>query len=485
MLTSEPSPTHLTTVTRRLNGANAATASSIMVTLMIASAQRPHALMVLGACLVLTFALNLWMASTAFRDTLAADNARAVLNISVMVASGFASGWAFPVWGFLPFTAIILGQRSRGYSVATLVLTCAAMDVPALLDGVAYTTPLSSTLLAAGLFQISRLRFSVTQRMVVGMERQYGELARVHDDLRRAHDAVTEEVTARKRVESELLQAQKLEAVGRLAAGIAHELNTPVQFVNDNITFVNESMQDLAAVMAAYRELREKVARGSATAEDAEQLVALEAERDLAFIEENIPMALTRSVDGLTRVATIVRSMKEFAHPARKDMALADINRAIRSTLDVARNEYKYVANLETDLADIPQVMCFLGDLNQVVLNLLVNAAHAIGDVVKDTADRGTIKVTTRLEGGHVVIRISDTGTGIPEAAQKHIFEPFFTTKAVGKGTGQGLAISRQVVVEKHGGTLSFETEPGRGTTFIIRIPARVAENDMAPPSAA
>jgi signal transduction histidine kinase len=182
-------------------------------------------------------------------------------------------------------------------------------------------------------------------------------------------------------------------------------------------------------------------------------------------------VALDRARDGLGRVAAIVRSMKEFAHPDRKEMAQSDLNQAIQSTLVIASNEYKYVAEVETVLGDVPLVNCYAGEINQVVLNLIVNAAHAIGDVVKGTDKKGRIRVTTRVLDDQVEIAIADTGKGIPVEVRSRIFDPFFTTKEVGKGTGQGLAIARAVVVEKHGGTLHFETEVGQGTTFYIRLP--------------
>jgi signal transduction histidine kinase len=166
--------------------------------------------------------------------------------------------------------------------------------------------------------------------------------------------------------------------------------------------------------------------------------------------------------------------MKEFAHPDKAQQSLADLNQAIRSTLVIANNEYKYVAELDAQFADLPPVPCYLGEINQVILNLLVNASHAIADVVKNTGTRGKITVRTRLDGNEVEISIGDTGTGIPEAARDKIFDPFFTTKEIGRGTGQGLAIAHNVIVNKHGGTLRFETECGKGTTFFIRLPIAV-----------
>jgi len=186
---------------------------------------------------------------------------------------------------------------------------------------------------------------------------------------------------------------------------------------------------------------------------------------------ENAPAALADALDGVSRISRFVRAMKEFAHPDQAEKAPADLNHALESTLMIARNEDKYVAAVETDFGELPLVCCHLGDLNQVFLNLLVNAAHAIGDVVGASGGKGCIRIRTRSEADWVRIEIADTGSGIPEAARERIFEPFFTTKPVGKGSGQGLAIARAIVVGKHGGTLSFETEVGKGTTFIIRIP--------------
>jgi signal transduction histidine kinase len=186
---------------------------------------------------------------------------------------------------------------------------------------------------------------------------------------------------------------------------------------------------------------------------------------------EQVPKAFDRCVDGLQRMTAIVRSLKEFAHPATQQASAVDLNRAIQSTLTIARNEYKYVAELETDFGDLPFVVCHVNDINQVVLNIVVNAAHAIGDALRGREEKGMLKVSTRVDGEWVVIAISDTGPGIPEHIRAHIFDPFFTTKEVGRGTGQGLAIAWTAVKEKHGGELTFETEIGRGTTFFIRLP--------------
>jgi signal transduction histidine kinase len=288
------------------------------------------------------------------------------------------------------------------------------------------------------------------------------------------------DVTDQRRLENELAQAQKLESVGRLAAGVAHEINTPVQFVSDSVSFVREAMDDLSAIVDKYRDLRTATEKGANVAEAAKAAEEAEDDADLDYILENAPVALDRARDGLGRVAAIVRSMKEFAHPDRKEMSLADLNQAIQSTLVIASNEYKYVAEIETAFELIPPVNCYAGEVNQVVLNLIVNAAHAIGDVVRGTDKKGKIRVGTRVLGDQVEIAITDTGKGIPVDVRSRIFDPFFTTKEVGKGTGQGLAIARNVVVDKHGGTLHFETEVGQGTTFYIRLPIHGPASDSA-----
>jgi two-component system, NtrC family, sensor kinase len=194
-----------------------------------------------------------------------------------------------------------------------------------------------------------------------------------------------------------------------------------------------------------------------------------EPDEDIEELKVDLPPALDRVADGLSRIAEIVRSMKDFSHDQR-EMSQVDLNRAINSTLVIARSEYKYVADVETDFGTLPPVVCHGGQINQVVLNLVVNAAHAIADKVKGTADKGLITVKTHEADGYAVIAISDTGGGIPEHIRPRIFEPFFTTKEVGRGTGQGLSIAHNVV-KSHGGALEFQTETGKGTTFLVRLP--------------
>ena len=308
-------------------------------------------------------------------------------------------------------------------------------------------------------------------------------------ELSRANETLAAEVQARAKIEIELRQAQKLEAVGRLASGVAHEINTPIQFVNDNIHFVRDAMGDLVTLVKRYQDVQQAVLSADASLEGAQELAreATEAEEtaDLAYLLENVPVALERSLDGIDRVAKIVQSMKAFAHPDQDSKVAVDLNQAVASTLTIARNEYKYVADVETEYGALPPVTCHVGEINQAVLNLIVNAAHAIADVVQGTERRGLIRVRTCVEAGAAVISISDSGGGIPPHIRDRIFEPFFTTKEVGKGTGQGLFIARSVIAEKHGGSLTFETETGKGTTFYVRLPIHDASERTADSEAA
>ena len=282
--------------------------------------------------------------------------------------------------------------------------------------------------------------------------------------------AIARDITGRDVAEVELRQAQKLESVGRLASGIAHEINTPIQFVGDNVRFLQDAFAELQQVLRKFHELCKSTHELRSGQQFAIELDRIAAESDSAYLLKEIPKALGQTIDGIERVVTIVRAMKEFAHPESKGMAPADLNKALANTLTVARNELKYVAEIETEFGELPPVLCSVSDMNQVFLNLLVNAAHSIADVVKDSGKKGKIRVSTSPEGATAVIAISDTGTGIPESIRERIFDPFFTTKEVGRGTGQGLAIARSVV-ERHKGTLTFETEVGKGTCFYVRLP--------------
>ncbi len=273
-------------------------------------------------------------------------------------------------------------------------------------------------------------------------------------------------------LERELNQMHKMEAVGQLAGGIAHEINTPIQYVGDNLRFLQDACNDIATLLNAYRELMVQAESVEKLKPQVDAVRETMEEIDLEFLREETLTALQQSIAGTEQVAHIVKAMKEFAHPGQKQMAVADLNQIVTSTATVSRNEWKYTADVEFDLApDLPQVLCMAPEISQVVLNLIVNAAHAIQGTGRD--EKGVIKISTRSNGRYAEIRVADNGTGIPKAAQSSVFNPFFTTKDVGKGTGQGLAICQDVVVSKHHGEIFFETEEGAGTTFVIRLPLK------------
>jgi signal transduction histidine kinase len=290
------------------------------------------------------------------------------------------------------------------------------------------------------------------------------------DDMRFLRGLMIDVTEARKLVR-EMAQGQKLESVGRIAAGVAHEINTSVQFISDSVRFVRHALKDVPHAIADYRALAAGVLSGKDVTDAARKAIDTDEAADVDYFLKNAPEALDRALDGIGRVGSIVKSMTEFAHPDTRTKSDIDLNRAIKSTLNMARNEYKNVAEVVTDFAELPAIHCHVGDFNQVVLNLLLNAAHAISDVVEGTGTKGRITVRTRAIGDYVEVSVSDTGAGIPESVRGRIFEPFVTTKEVGRGTGQGLALSRGIVVEKFKGSLHFETETGKGTTFYIRLP--------------
>ncbi len=298
-------------------------------------------------------------------------------------------------------------------------------------------------------------------------------------ELLRANEALEREITERTRsenermgLERELAQIQKMESLGVLAGGVAHEINTPVQYVGENLAFLKESFTELAQVFQRFRKVAE-------TAEPTGEMKKLidEANRaaetaDLEFLREEIPTSIEHSLEGVARISEIVKAIREFSHPDAKEKSAVDINRQIETTITVARNQLKHVADVVTELDPaLPQVPCMPGELNQVFLNLLVNAAHALEETGDGTM--GRITVTTAALEDQVEIRIADTGPGIPENIRDKIFDPFFTTKEPGKGTGQGLAISHSIVTKKHGGSISVESEAGQGTTFIIKLPLK------------
>ena len=309
-------------------------------------------------------------------------------------------------------------------------------------------------------WQIGARHFELAYQPTLQLDRVTGALLSISDIT-----AETAEATAREQLEKELQLAQKLEGVGQLAAGVAHEINTPMQYVGDNVLFVERAFvklgEHLSDVYAAASSMGDPLV-------DAE-IEASKVRLKLGYLLKNVPKALRDSSEGILHVSNIVRAMKSFAHVDGDEKTTGDVNQSIRDTLMVAQNEYKSFAVIETDLADIPKISCFPGRLNEVLLNLIVNAAHAVAAAKRDGA--GKISVTSRAADGVVAVTIADNGVGIPENIRGKVFDPFFTTKEVGKGTGQGLSIARSIIVDAHGGTLSFESAPGAGTAFTLRLP--------------
>lgn len=299
------------------------------------------------------------------------------------------------------------------------------------------------------------------------VERRTGEILEKNRELQKLFDE-------RKKTEAQLLQAQKLESVGQLAAGIAHEINTPTQFVSSNLDFLDESFKEVVELIDTLDTALKRAISGEINQKYLAEVEDKVKELDWEYLEEEIPVALSQSREGVKRIATIVKAMKDFSHPGSKDKAEVNLNQIIETTVIVARNEWKYVADLETDLdQNLLPTKCLSDEVGQVILNMIVNAAHAIESKLGRTPEKGKGKITiqSRQLDDKVEILISDTGSGIPENARHRIFDPFFTTKKVGKGTGQGLAIAHTVITNKHNGSMSFTTENDVGTTFTITLP--------------
>ena len=283
------------------------------------------------------------------------------------------------------------------------------------------------------------------------------------------------DITEKKELEIQLLQAQKLESLGQLAAGIAHEINTPIQFVGDNTHFLDTAFKRIDRVLEISEKVTQSYHKDEELGDLIEQLEGAMKKSKLSFMRGEIPFAIEEALKGLEQVAAIVKGMKQFSHPASGDKRLVSVNECIQDSITVSRNEWKYVADLEADLdSSVPMILCHANEINQVILNLIVNAAHAIENTFEQGAKRkGLIKIGTSLKDDSVVIEIEDSGTGISDEVLPKIFDPFFTTKEPGKGTGQGLSIVHNVI-RKHDGTIAVHTSEGKGTVFIIHLPAQV-----------
>ena len=305
-------------------------------------------------------------------------------------------------------------------------------------------------------------------------------ISRVEIGEHRFFTGIVRDVSRRKLLEGQLAHALKMESVGQLAAGIAHEINTPIQYVGDNVRFLHEAFERIEQLLSVYEQLETSCRSNESVEKWLKFLDEFAVDRDMRFLRDEVPAAIEQTFEGTERVASIVRAMREFSHPGGKRKQEIDLHRAIQGTMVVCRNEWKYVAKMVTDFDPrMPLVPCLPAEVNQAILNLIVNAAHAIAEVIGTSPkEPGKIMIRTNVVGRFAEIRVSDTGGGIPESHQSRVFDPFFTTKSVGRGTGQGLSVVYSVVVEKHGGSVDFVTREGEGTTFIMRLPLR--DNETA-----
>lgn len=285
-------------------------------------------------------------------------------------------------------------------------------------------------------------------------------------------NCVARDITERVQLEEQLRQAQKLESIGQLSAGIAHEINTPTQYVSDNAVFLKTAFDSCVQIISSVKTLLDKDA-SDISKKELDEIRSAFIEHDMDFVLSEIPPAISQSIEGLERIKNIVGAMKSFSHSDQGEMSAVDLVEAIDSTITVSRSEWRYLANLSTDYAtDIPKIMCHRDEFNQVILNLIVNAAHAIEQKYgKDSEQLGNIKITVKKISDNIQVAISDDGIGMNQLTKTRIFDPFFTTKSVGKGTGQGLSMAYSIIVEKHKGKIKVESEENVGSTFTVVIP--------------
>lgn len=319
---------------------------------------------------------------------------------------------------------------------------------------------------------VEAMKLGVSEYLVKDME---GGFANVLPMLVRRAIEQRQTLLQKQQMERELAQADKLRAIGQLAAGIAHEINTPTQYIGDNTRFLQDAFRDISALLGVYDRLLHAAEKDEVTEELLQEVQSRLARADLDYLTAEIPQAIEQSLEGVEHVANIVSAMTAFSHPDSARKQPVDLNHIVEHAVTLCRNEWKYVAETVMDLdPGLPPVCCLQSDIHRLMLNLMINAAHAIAEAAHgDLRQKRAITVRTRGDGPWVEIRVEDEGTGIAPEIRDRVFEPFFTTKQAGQGTGQGLAIARAIVVDKHGGSIRFETEVGRGTTFIVRLPIR------------
>lgn len=279
----------------------------------------------------------------------------------------------------------------------------------------------------------------------------------------------------KKRLEDQLLQVQKLEAIGQLAAGVAHEINTPIQYIGNNVEFFKTCLTDLVTIQEQLEELAAMNPSDEGALLARKRLEKLKEKVDLKYVLEEMPKAIEQTLEGVASVTEIVCSLKALSHPGTDEKEDHNLNKLLQRAITVTKNEWKYVAEMETDFDDtLPDVPCHVSELTQVILNLIINASHAVAEAIKEREEeKGLIKMSSRLCGDHAEIRVEDNGTGIPAEIQQKIFEPFFTTKGLGQGTGQGLAIVHTIISEKHDGKITVDSKPGR-TLFVLTLPLEI-----------
>lgn len=291
-----------------------------------------------------------------------------------------------------------------------------------------------------------------------------GELLQANRELKVLNSKLSD-------AKNKLIQSEKLASIGQLAAGVAHEINNPIGFIFSNFGTLEQYLQDLFQMLSAYEE-------AEASMQDTEALARIRQLREdleIEYLREDIPNLMRESRDGIQRVRKIVQDLKDFSRvDARQEWESVNLHHGIDSTLNIVNNEIKYKADVVKQYGDLPEVQCLPSELNQVFMNLLVNAAHAI------TKERGTITIRTGAEAGEAWVEVADDGAGIAAENLQRIFDPFFTTKPVGQGTGLGLSLSYGIV-QKHGGRMEVTSEIGQGTTFRVTIPVERAQAANAP----
>jgi two-component system NtrC family sensor kinase len=311
-----------------------------------------------------------------------------------------------------------------------------------------------------GLFQDAVMLEKQVQRRTAELEAALRENERINRDLTREREEQRVLIKKLEEAHNQLLQSEKLASLGQLAAGVAHEVNNPIGFVNSNLGTLRKYVTDILELLDRYEALEDEAPLSSR-----ERIGAFKAEIDLPFLRDDMVALIGESIDGTSRVRRIVQDLRDFSRPGDSEWQAVDLHAGLESTLNVVWNEIKYKADVKRDYTELPVVECLPSQLNQVFLNLLVNAAQAI-------PERGVITLRTRCEGEQVAISVEDTGCGMPPEIRDRIFDPFFTTKPVGQGTGLGLSVTYGIV-EKHGGRIEVASEPGQGTTFTVRLPVR------------